>query len=87
MRIFRRAVNNHEARELMEHNPQVFADILTQKRFIKDQPYVALKFRANTAIKKKKLNDFLKQVNKELLQFTLIKGIDNGIFFALIKLN
>ena len=44
----------------MEDDPKVFANILTQKKFIRDLPHVALKFKADNAVKKKKLNDFLK---------------------------
>ena len=72
----------------MEDNPSVFADILMQRKTLRDQPHVVLKFKADTPVRKKKLNDFLKQLNQkgEEIRFNLAKGVDAGIYFAMIYL-
>ena len=42
--------------------------------------------KADTAVRRKKLNDFLKQVNNDNIRFGLFKGINKGIYFAMIEI-
>ena len=42
---------------------------------------------ANDATRRKKLSDFLKQVNNEKIRFAMFKGVDAGIYYISIDLS
>ena len=70
----------------MADDPQAVADILVQRKFIRNIPHVVLKLFSDNAVRRKMLNDFLKQVKKEKIPFSLIKSVDKGVFYATIEL-